>query len=176
MKIKDLLAHPLNPNFMDGETTRLLSKSLKQFGSLSDIVFNTRNNSLVGGHHRVKEFNPEDPIIMTEKLEKPDDQVTVGYGHIKHLGALYFVRLVDWDEPTHKAAMIAANKIHGYFDKSLLSEIILDLDSNNIDLELTGFEGKELENLLAPIDINEKELDENLILASRNLSNVVLRG
>lgn len=160
LTVRDLTAHPRNPNRMDEETQKRLSKSLDAFGDLSGITFNVRSGTLVGGHHRLKEFPEDAKIEITQKYETPDDKGTVGVGFIKHLGSIYFVRLVDWDEPTHTAGMIAANKVHGEFDRGILSDLVLELDSLNIDLDLTGFTNIEIENLMAPIDFKPATEDE----------------
>lgn len=159
LTVKDLAAHPRNPNRMDEETQKRLGKSLDAFGDLSGITYNVRSHTLVGGHHRLKEFPLDAKVEITQRYETPDDKGTVGIGFIKHLGSIYFVRLVDWDEPTHTAGMIAANKVHGEFDEPVLSDLLLDLDALNVDLDLTGFSSQEIEDIMAPLDKKTKQME-----------------
>ena len=99
--LTDLAPHPQNPRAISDDALAGLGKSITRFGDLSGIVFNTRTGTLVCGHQRCKS--------LAEKhgnIEIKDGCITTPDGH------RFPVRLVDWDDATHKAAMVAANSRH----------------------------------------------------------------
>lgn len=149
--LKDLNPNPRNPRRITDEKLLMLKKSLKEFGDLSGIVFNKTTGHVVGGHQRLKALPPDSIITINEK----------GYGHVNIDGNLFTYREVEWDEIKEKAANIAANKHGGEFDLSGLSEWLLDLDAANFDMDLTGFNKEELENLLVPVNVLEPGCDED---------------
>ena len=57
------------------------------------------------------------------------------------------MRVVDWPEGKKKAANIAANKHGGEFDFPVLKDIIIEIDDGSIDIELTGHDKDELDNM-----------------------------
>jgi hypothetical protein len=138
----------------------MLKKALAEFGDLSGIVYNARTQRLVGGHQRSKVL-PDGEIVIEKQHEVPTRTGTVAEGHVLVDGERMSYRLVDWDEAKEKAANIAANKHGGDFDLPALSEWLLDLDAENIDMDLTGFDAEELENLMAPVQHVEGQCDED---------------
>jgi hypothetical protein len=146
-KVKDLLKWERNPRKISPSKARILAKTLKEFGDLSGIVFNVQNKKLVGGHQR-QESLAEAEIEITERFKKPTLQGTVAYGFAIINGEKFAYREVSWDEKTHTAAAIAANKGAGEWDMSILKDLIIELDDFKVDMELTGFELPEVENIL----------------------------
>lgn len=151
-KLKDLSRHPGNPRKMSDDRKAMLKKSLEAFGDLSGIVWNRRSGFIVGGNHRQELMDPES-IVKVKELDEPTETGTVGYGHVDVKGEKFAVRIVDWDEPTEKAANIAANKHSGEWDFPQLTTWLNELDSLNIDMDLTGFDSTELENIMAPVTV-----------------------
>jgi len=151
MQLKDLNPHPGNPRKISDPKLKMLEKSLKEFGDLSGIVFNKTTGRLVGGHQRLKVLPSNSKIVMD----------TETHGHVIIGGERFQYREVEWDELKEKAANIAANKHGGEFDLSGLSDWLLDLDQNNFDLELTGFDKDELADLMAPITKLDPQCDED---------------
>lgn len=79
------------------------------------IVWNQRNNTLVSGHLRRK-------VLMKDGVKEAD------------------VVVVDYDEHTHLARMIAANKLQGKDNTDMLTAIFGELgEIEEFDLSLTGF-------------------------------------
>jgi len=138
----------------------MLGKAIKEFGDLSGIVFNLRTGHLVGGHQRIKCFDPEWEI-MKEKCS--DNLGTVARGYVKTPFGDWTYREVDWDKKKEAAANIAANRHGGEFDIPMLKDIIAELDDGCLDIELTGFDANELKSIFNNLPTNqEKELDEML--------------
>ena len=144
-KIKDLIPADYNPrkDLKPGDKEyEKLRKSIIEFGYVDSVIWNKRTGRVVGGHQRLK---------VLEEL---------GYEEID-------VSVVDLDEQKEKALNIALNKIEGDWDKAKLKDLLLDLDTGDFDLELTGFDEKEIEKLLAEgeniIDRPEYEFTEELL-------------
>jgi hypothetical protein len=146
-KISELSKWEKNPRKLTPAKARILAKTLSQFGDLSGIVFNVQNKKLVGGHQR-QEPLAEAKIEIVERYKKPTDQGTTAVGWAILGKERYAYREVSWDEKTHTAAAIAANKGAGEWDMSVLKDLIIELDAATMDMELTGFENTEVENIL----------------------------
>lgn len=155
MKVKDLKGAPYNPRRISDQQMEMLKKSMIEFGDLSGIVKNRRTGHLIGGHQRLKHFQPSWEIVSQPQA---DSVGTVAVGHIKTPFGDWTYREVDWDEAKEKAANIAANKQGGEFEPTLLRELLLELDNGAFDMDLTGFDTKEIEDLMtqyAPPDTKE---------------------
>ena len=151
MKIGTLKPAGYNPRIITDRELELLKKSLYEFGDLSGIVFNRQTGNLVGGHQRIKCL-PEDAEIKSKKLKTMSRTGTIAQGTITIDGEDYAYREVDWPLEREKAANLAANKHGGDFDEALLAPMLKELtDRDTFDVSLTGFEGLELDNLIASL-------------------------
>lgn len=111
---------PDNPRVVGVRELDGLTESLKRFGDISGIVWNKRSGSLVAGHQRVR--------VLTERFgeaavfDEAAGTLTVGK-------QVYPVRVVDWDEETARAAMIAANSpyLSGAWDWKHLGTLLEQL-------------------------------------------------
>lgn len=113
-----------------------LKRSIKEFGYVEPIVWNERTGNVVGGHQRLK-------ILKNE-----------GYKEVN-------VSVVDLSDSQEKALNIALNKISGDWNEEKLSEIFKDLQEDmDIDVELTGFEIEEINDIVANFDTTETEEDD----------------
>jgi len=110
-----------------------LKKSMEAFGLVDPLVWNKRTGNLIGGHQRLK--------VLKEM------------GHNEA-----HVSVVDLDEQREKALNIALNKIGGDWDMPMLKDLIEELDAGDFDVELTGFDINEIEDLMTksyePADID----------------------
>ncbi len=161
MELQDLKAHPRNPRKISAKQQEMLQKSLKEFGDLSCIIENQTNKLMVGAHQRIKLLPKNAKIAITKEYSPPTPQGTVAIGYVEVDGEQFKFRRVAWDEAKHSAAMIAANQHGGDFDYTGLTDLLTELDAMNFDLDLTGFDNKELENLMAPMNLEptyEKDL------------------
>ena len=103
-----------------------IENSIREFGYVQPILINS-DGTIISGHQRYK--------IMKH----------LGYEKVQCV-------VVDVDKATEKAMNVAMNKIDGDWDKQKLLDVLLDLDLNNIDLSITGFERSELELLQEEMD------------------------
>jgi len=146
MEVKDLRPAAYNPRKITEWKLQALGKAMKEFGDLSGVIRNVRTGSLIGGHQRLKHFDPAWKIAK----EKHEDNVgTVAQGYIETPFGRWTYREVDWGLEKEKAANIAANEHGGEFDLPALSELLIELDTGAFDMDLVGFSPEELENLLA---------------------------
>lgn len=133
MKLSDLKAADYNPRIelRDGMTEyEKLKKSLLKFGLVDPPIFNKRTGNLVGGHQR---------LYVAKKLNilSENDEVETS--------------IVDLPLDKEKALNLALNNISGRWDEEKLTELLNEITEDN--LELTGFDSEELENLIESTDI-----------------------
>jgi DNA modification methylase len=100
-----------------------LKKSILEFDYIDPIIWNERTGNVVGGHQRLK--------ILKE----------LGHQELE-------ISVVDLDSTKEKALNLALNKNSGDWDIPKLSELLLELDTGEFDIEITGFDESELESLL----------------------------
>jgi DNA modification methylase len=144
MKVKDLNASPYNPRKITDSQLKMLGKSMKEYGDLSGVIFNVQTGNLIGGHQRLKHLDPEWEIM---KEPSTDDIGTVAVGIIKTPFGDWYYREVDWPVEKEKAANIAANAHGGEFDIPRLKDLVLDLNKDDFDLDLLGFNHGDLKDM-----------------------------
>lgn len=125
--LSELVENPRNPNKHPTKQVKLLAKIIGVQGWRAPITVSRRSGFIVRGHGR--------------------------YAAAKELGAKKVP--VDWQEYQSEAEewadLIADNRIAELSDLYLpdVRELMQSFDTGEIDLELTGFEGDDLENLMA---------------------------
>ena len=155
-----------NPRSISKHDYAALIQSLKRFGDLSGIVFNTRTNELVGGHQRIQAFKQlgGQPVI-TERYDQPNSVGTIAIGYVLLGDEKFAYREVDWDAGIEYSANIAANRISGEWDLDKLAAMNFDIsqfDNGAELLELTGQTEQELERLNAGPDVDQEKPDDGL--------------
>lgn len=143
--INDLISPEYNPRQITDDEMEKLKNSINEFGYIAPIIVNKHNNHIIGGNQR--------------------------YEALKSLGYTD-VDVVFVDEPDlnrEKALNIALNKISGEWDFVKLADIIDELELNDFDIPLTGFDEQELENFYIeeenpkehePVEVAEDDYDE----------------
>lgn len=135
IKIKDLKPAVYNPRkdlkAGDKEYDKI-KKSILEFGYIDPIIVNN-DYTIIGGHQRYK---------VLKDLKYNDVQCIV----------------LNIDKTKEKALNIALNKISGEWDFPLLKDLIQEIDTGEIDIELTGFDFESIENLLN-FEKNNLEID-----------------
>ena len=110
-----------------------IKQSLLKFGYVDPIIVN-EDLTVIGGHQRLtvlKDLDYETAKCVIVKLSKEDE----------------------------KALNIALNKITGQWDDALLADLLLDLQESDFNLDLTGFEPPEIDDILS--NVHDKELSED---------------
>jgi len=143
MKIKTISINKINPASYnprkdlkpDDKDYKQLVKSMDEFGCVEPLVWNKRTGNLVGGHQRFK-------IILAQGAKEAQ------------------VSVVDLSLEKEKALNIALNKISGDWDQDKLATLLDEIcKSPGIDIEVTGFDLPEIENILA--DLKDPNSQEN---------------
>jgi hypothetical protein len=172
--ILDLSPALYNPRKITDKKLAALGKSMKEFGDLSGIVYNTRTEQLVGGHQRIKHL---DPAWRITKRNHVDSVGTVAMGEIKTPFGTWSYREVDWPIEKEKAANVAANQHGGYFDMPKLRDLLIEIDSDLLDSDLIGFDEKELADIMTSetefIEAN-KTADEVISALSLKIKKIAL--
>ena len=113
-----------------------IKHSIEEFGFADPLVVNS-DMTIIGGHQRL--------TVATE----------LGYTEIP-------CAVVDVDKVREKALNIALNKITGAWDDTLLAELLEDIKEADFNLDLTGFEVPEVDQLLSKLydkDVKEDDFD-----------------
>ena len=114
-----------------------IKKSIQEFGYVEPIIVNY-DMTVIGGHQR---------LTVLKNLGYEEVQCVVV--HIE-------------DEHKVKALNIALNKITGAWNEQLLADLIVDLQSVDFNVDLTGFEAPEVEQLFSKVynkKIKEDDFD-----------------
>ena len=133
--VKDIKFAPYNPRKISEETLEKLKRSIEEFGYIEPIIVNKQTMHVVGGNQRLKVLQQ----LGVEEIE---------------------VIIVDLDDAHEKALNIALNKITGEWDLPLLKDLLEELDTGEIDIELTGFDLPEIEELMTQFHI-EPDIKED---------------
>ena len=141
MKIADLNPAKYNPRkeLKPGDKEfEKLKNSIEHFGYVELIVVNTANhNTVISGHQRLNVLK----YLNVDEIEC----VTV-----------------EMNETEEKALNIAMNKVSGEWNEQLLADLIVDLQSVDFNVDLTGFEAPEVEQLFSKVynkKIKEDDFD-----------------
>jgi hypothetical protein len=140
MKIKSVDINKLNPSVYNprkdlkstDEEYIKLKRSIINFGYVEPILIN-KDMTVIGGHQRLK-------VLKDLEFENVDCVI------------------VDLDKNNEKALNVALNKISGDWDMDKLSDLLDELKLEEIDLELTGFDLEEIENLTLWKDEDDLDL------------------
>jgi site-specific DNA-methyltransferase (adenine-specific) len=114
-----------------------IKNSIQEFGYVEPILVNF-DMTVIGGHQR---------LTVLKDLGYTEAQCVVL--HIE-------------DEAKVKALNIALNKISGEWNEQLLAGLLVDLKNAQFDLDLTGFEAPEVDQLFSKLhnkDVEEDDFD-----------------
>ena len=138
LKLKDINPAPYNPRKdlqPDDPEYVKLKKAIDEFGLVDPLVVNKRGNVLISGHQRHK--------IL---LARGDTETQVS--------------IVDLPPQKEKALNLALNKISGEWDNIKLKDILEELDTGDFDIEITGFDLQEIEDLMTQVWQDEEGTPE----------------
>lgn len=141
--ITTLVPNPRNPNQHPEKQIELLAKIIKNQGWRAPITVSNRSGFVVRGHGR---------LLAAQ---------TLGLSQVPIDRQNYENEAAEW------ADLIADNRIAelSIVDPTLLLELVEELGTSKIDMDLTGLEAADLDKLAAQFDIPEddfKEYDESI--------------
>jgi len=143
-RINPAIYNPRRDLKPDDPVYKQLLRSIDEFGCVQPLIWNRRSKNLVSGHQRLK-------ILQAKGIKEA------------------YVSIVDLPPEKEKALNIALNKISGDWDQDKL-KMLLDelLEIPDFDVELTGFELPDIENMLA--DMLKDSDSENNFNVSNELN------
>lgn len=155
IKLADLEEAEYNPRWMSSDEMGKLKNSIETFGVVEPILINLKeNNRIIGGHQRYNalidlyyednEFNPELNLIRLND--------SLGWVFPNNENELA-------DENYEKALNLALNKISGEWVESDLKTLLEELQLSELEIELTGFDEIEIEELAVYADDETGESD-----------------
>lgn len=136
LPIEKIIKNPRNPNTHPKEQIELLSKIIKAQGWRMPITISSRSGFIVKGHGR-----------LMAVIAAGEDYAPVEFQNYA-------------TEAEEHADLIADNRIAelSSIDEDILTELLREMEAEGIDLELSGYEEQELEDLLASFE--DVEADE----------------
>lgn len=151
IKLSEIIPAEYNPRKISDDDYNKLSNSIAEFGFVDPIIINLRNNRIIGGHQRYD-------VLVEEYLGRDDELICVKLGDIGWVFPSDDLRIED--ESHEKGLNIALNKISGQWDNEKLHNLLISLEMEDFDLDLTGFKEYELDKLKYDSDIEwAEELD-----------------
>jgi hypothetical protein len=161
MQVSDLKANKRNPRTISKEKREMLKKAIEEFGDLGGVVFNRQTKQLVGGHQRISVLPKGSKVVIENTYDPPTRTGTVADGHILISDERFMYREVDWPLVREESANIAANQHGGSWQDDKLREILADLVSAGIDMDLVGFTTDELAKLMGSAAAYDAQCDED---------------
>ena len=119
-----------------------LKRSMTEFGYVEPIIWNEETGNIVGGHQRYK-------ILLEE-----------GHDEVECV-------VVKLSSEREKALNVALNKVTGDWEFEALADLIKDLEAQDFDVTLTGFDAAEIEDLFSQVhdkDAKDDDYDVNKAL------------
>lgn len=112
-----------------------IKKSIVEFGYVDPIIVNY-DGTVIGGHQRL--------TVLSD----------LGYKEVQ------CVQVRIDDENKVKALNVALNKITGAWNEELLADLMVDLQDADFNLDLTGFEAPEIDQLFSKVHNKEVKEDD----------------
>lgn len=119
-----------------------LKRSMSEFGYVEPIIWNEETGNIVGGHQRYK-------VLVAEGNSEVECVV------------------VKLSAEKEKALNVALNKVTGDWEFEALADLLKELEEQDFDVTLTGFDAAEIEDLFSQVhdkDAKEDDYDVNKAL------------
>jgi ParB-like chromosome segregation protein Spo0J len=124
--VVNLVDNPRNPNKHPDSQIALLAKVIKHQGWRSPIVVSRRSGFVVAGHGRLQAAK----LLQVEKVPVDYQEFATEADEIAHLMA------------DNRLAELAET------DGSILKDILIELDTGDFDMDVTGFDQREIERVI----------------------------
>ena len=161
IKITDIKPAEYNPRNISSDELTKLTNSINEFGLVDPIIINLKNNKIIGGHQRYE-------VLINQHMLNNDFYGELNLIRMGDIGWIFTeTDLTVEDEDHEKALNLALNKISGEWDFEKLGEILDELTVNEFNIELTGFENFEVQEINFSNDI---QFDEDMDLTDDDLT------
>lgn len=173
INILDIKPAEYNPRKISETEYEKLANSISEFGFVDPIIINLNNNHIIGGHQRY------DVLLAQYMANELDEEL-----NLIRLGDIGWIfpetKLTIQDADYEKALNIALNQINGEWDPEKLEEAFKDLQLNGFNIELTGFNNIDLEEMDIHLDTLETptiaEAEEDEYIPEEDLEVTVKAG
>ena len=148
--IKHLIPYANNSRTHSPDQVQQIVRSMLEFGWTVPILVD--DLGIVAGHGRV---------VAAEEAYRKGEQIKFPNGSPIPVGYAPVVDCSGWSAEQRRAYIIADNKLalNAGWDEELLSIELLQLKDADFDLELTGFSGEELSDLIGGADLPPPDAD-----------------
>ena len=126
---------PYNPRKIDSDEMERLKLSLKTYGIVDPVIVQKSSGLVIGGHQRLTAAK------------------ALGWATVP-------VVYLDIDDTKAKALNLALNRISGEWDFPKLKDLMVEIDTGGINMEITGFPLDEIEQIFAYDPSPKKEEPE----------------
>ena len=148
IKLTDIIPAPYNPRQINQTEYNKLTQSINEFGFVDPIIINLKNNHIIGGHQRYD-------VLLNNHIQNNTQYPELNLIRLGDIGWIFpDTDLKIKNNDYEKALNIALNKIQGEWDTSKLETLFNELNLNDFNLDLTGFDNLDFEEL----DINIETL------------------
>jgi len=132
LKTADLIPYARNSRTHDEHQVSQIAGSIREFGFTNPVLIDAENG-IIAGHGRVMAAQ----VLSLEKVP--------------------CIRLGHLTETQKRAYIIADNKLalNSGWDETMLGLELADLRELDFDLNLTGFDGDEIERMLNPPEVDD---------------------
>ena len=136
IKTGDLIPYAKNSRLHSEIQVSQIAGSIREFGFTNPVLIDAENG-IIAGHGRVMAAQ----VLSLEKVP--------------------CIRLGHLTETQRRAYIIADNKLalNSGWDEQMLGLELADLRELDFDLNLTGFDGEEIERMLNPPEVDEEEIE-----------------
>jgi hypothetical protein len=141
--VTSLVANPRNPNKHSDKQVALLAKVIRHQGWRAPITVSKRSGFIVTGHGRLA------AALLLQVEQVPIDEQDFA---------------TEADEWAH---LVADNRIAELADadRTMIAELLSELDAGGLDMDLTGFDMEALEELMTTEESSKDDLYTNKIVA-----------
>lgn len=148
IKITEIIPSEYNPRKITETEYNKLAESINEFGFVDPIIINLNNNHIIGGHQRYD-------VLLNTHISNHTQYEELNLIRLGDIGWIFpdtdlTIKNTDYE----KALNLVLNKISGEWDTDKLEDIFNDLNLNDFNLDLTGFDNIDFEEL----DINIETL------------------
>lgn len=141
--IADLSPNPRNARTHPAEQVAQIAASIKEFGFTNPILADVDDDGIIAAGHGRR--------LAVLKLMEAGDTIRLPNGRALPKGMVPIIDCSGWSESQRRAYTLADNRLAetSEWDDELLKLELVFLQEDGFDLDLTGFDAKALEKLLA---------------------------
>lgn len=166
INITEVKPSEYNPRMISNEEYNKLKESIDKFGLTDPIIINLKNNTIIGGHQRYSVIKNEFKDMKLYMFE---------IGNIGWITSSLEFNIDNFDDEI--LLNINLNSQNGEWDLKKLKSLVEELEMNDFDTSLTGFDEYELETFdgIEDLDLITESIDEiEIEKESEDIDNILV--